>query len=105
MEHSIGHHVTHELTDAPVLSIWCLHGEGRRANPYLTPPVLRPAPGTLNADLLARTDEPCLLRVDTDDDHDCLVTQMHNAVLRCRMASQVDGIVFVPHVTSLPQEA
>jgi len=102
-ERSIGHHVAHQLTDAPVLSIWCLHGEGRSANPYLPAPgALQPAPGTLNAELLEQVDEPCFLRIDADDKRNRFVTQMHNAVLSCSLAAQVDAIVFVPHVTPLP---
>jgi hypothetical protein len=101
-ERSIGHHVAHQLTTAPVLSIWCLHGEGRSANPYLPAPgALQPALGTLNAELLEQGDEPCFMRVDAEDTRERSVTQMHNAVLTCRLAAQVDAIVFVPHVTPL----
>ena len=102
-ERSIGHRVVHQLTDAPVLSIWCLHGEGRSANPYLPAPgALQPAPGTLNAEMLEQVDAPCFMRVAADDKRVRSATQMHNAVLRCRLAAQVDAIVFVPHVTPLP---
>lgn len=101
-EHSIGHHVAHALTDEPVLSFWLLHGEGESANPWLPPPArLRPAPGTVDDDLLARSAGPCLVRV-ADDRERRTVTQMHNLVLHCRFAEQVDAIVFTPQVSPLP---
>jgi hypothetical protein len=99
--HSVGHHVVHDQSDQPVLSIWFLHGAGRSDNPYLDPPGrLVAAPGTLNADLLEGRGGPCLLRVDHDREWRS-ITQMHNAVLRCRLADQVDAIVFAPTVTPL----
>lgn len=100
-EHSIGHHVAHELTGHPVLSLWLLHGEGTSANPWLPPPGrLTPQAGTFDAELLARRDTPCLVRVDGDH-HRRAVTQMHNTVLQCRFADQVDAIVFAPRVSPL----
>jgi hypothetical protein len=98
---SIGHHVVHDLADTGVLSIWFLHGAGRSDNPYLDGTgTLVPAPGTLNAELLQHVGRPCLLRVD-DDREWRSITQMHNAVLQCRLAEQVDAIVFAPFVTPL----
>lgn len=100
-EHSIGHHVAHELTDAPVLSIWMLHGSGTTANPWLPPPGrLAPAPGTVDAELAGRWQQPCLTLV-TGDVEQRRVTQMHNQVMSCRLADQVDAIVFVPRVTPI----
>jgi hypothetical protein len=99
--HSVGHHVAHDLTDLPVLSIWFLHGAGHSDNPYLGPPGrLVAAPGTLNAELLDGVGRPCLLRVD-DDREWRSITQMHNAVLHCRLAEQVDAIVFAPYVSPI----
>jgi hypothetical protein len=100
--HSIGHHVAHELTDAPVLSMWLLHGEGTSANPWLPPPArLEPQAGTFDAELLARHgDGPCLVRV-AEDRHRRAVTAMHDTVLQCRLAEQVDAIVFAPSVSPL----
>jgi erythromycin esterase-like protein len=100
---SIGHHVAHVLTpDRPVLSFWMLHGAGTSANPWLPPPgELRSAPGTVDAELAARWSSPCLAVVDPADVERRRVTQMHNLVLRCRLAEQVDGVVFVPRVTPL----
>lgn len=99
---SIGHHVAHELTDAPVLSLWFLHGEGTSANPWLPPPAqLEPQAGTFDAELLARHGAgPCLVRV-ADDHHRRAVTAMHNTVLQCRFSEQVDAIVFAPRVSPL----
>ena len=98
---SIGHHVAHELTDGPVLSIWLLLGEGTSANAYLPPPGrLESAAGTFNAELLARVGQPCLVPVG-DDHHRRSITQMHNQVLHCRLDEQVDAIVFAPSVTPL----
>jgi hypothetical protein len=100
--HSIGHHVAHELTDGPVLSIWFLHGEGTSANAYLPPPGrLSPAAGTLDAELLARVGVPCILDV-RHDHHRRSITQMHNPVLHCRLDEQVDAVVFAPEVHPLP---
>ena len=100
--HSIGHHVAHALTDQPVLSFWFLHGEGTSANPWLPPPCrLAPQAGTFDAELLARHgSSPCLLRV-AEDHHRRSVTAMHNTVLQCRFADQVDAIVFAPIVSPL----
>jgi len=100
--HSIGHHVAHELTDRPVLSFWLLHGEGTSANPWIPPPGrLAPQAGTFDAELLARRpNAPCLLRV-ADDHHRRAVTAMHNTVLQCRFADQVDAVVFAPSVSPL----
>ena len=101
--HSVGHHVAHDLTDGPVLSIWFLHGTGHSDNPYLGPPgTLVAAPGTLNAELLEGGGRPCLLRVD-DDREWRSITQMHNAVLHCQLAEQVDAIVFAPVVTPISE--
>jgi hypothetical protein len=101
--HSIGHHVVHDLTDTEVLSIWFLHGAGHSDNPYLVPPgSLFAAPGTLNAELLDRVGRPCLLPVDQDREWRS-ITQMHNAVLKCRLAEQVDAIVFAPVVTPISE--
>jgi hypothetical protein len=101
-ERSIGHHTAHELTDAPVLSFWLLHGEGTSANPWLPPPgELRPAAGTLDAELLARVGRPCLVPT-FDDHHRRSVTAMHNTVVHCRLAEQVDAVVFAPQVSPLP---
>ena len=48
-DRSIGHHVAHELTDEPVLSIWLLHGTGTSANPWLPPRGrLAPVAGTFD---------------------------------------------------------
>lgn len=100
-ERSIGHVTAHELTDGPALSFWFLHGEGASANPWLPAGGrLEPAAGTLDAELLARVGRPCLLRVD-DDRRWRSVTAMHNTVLRCRLAEQVDAVVFAPAVTPL----
>src|SRR5207245_1609240 len=64
---SIGHHVAHELTDGPVISFWLLHGGGRSASPWLSPPGDLVVPGdTVNAELAAATDTSCLVRVDHD---------------------------------------
>lgn len=99
--HSVGHHVAHDHPDQTVLSIWFLHGTGLSDNPYLPAPGrLAPAAGTVNAELLEDVGHPCLLRVD-DDREWRSITQMHNAVLRCRLAEQVDAIVFAPVVTPL----
>ena len=100
-EHSIGHHTAHVLTDQPVLSFWFLHGEGTSANPWLPPPArLEPAAGTFDAELLARVGRPCLVPVG-DDRHRRSVTGMHNQVVHCRLAEQVDAIVFAPEVRPL----
>jgi hypothetical protein len=99
---SLGHHVatTHE---GPILAFWLLHGEGTSANPYLPPPgELRPGKESLNAELLEACPSPVVLRVD-DDRTERSVTHMHNLDLRCRLADQVDGIVFAPTVTPLPK--
>lgn len=98
-EPSVGHHVAHRPDVGPVLAIWLLHGEGTSANPWLAPPGwLHPGPRTVDADLLGRLDRPHLLRVDRDR-HRRRFTQMHNLVLACRPADQVDAIVFAPRVT------
>jgi hypothetical protein len=98
---SIGHHTAHELTDGPVLSFWFLHGEGTSANPWLPPPGrVEPSAGTFDAELLARVGAPCLVRV-AEDHHRRTVTAMHNTVLHCRFAEQVDAVVFAPAVTPL----
>lgn len=100
-ERSIGHHTAHELTDRPVLSFWLLHGEGTSANPWIPPPGrLQPAAGTFDAELLARVGRACLVPVG-DDGHRRSVTGMHNTVLHCRLAEQVDAIVFAPAVSPL----
>jgi hypothetical protein len=100
-DRSVGHHTAHELTDAPVLSFWLLHGEGTSANPWLPPPGrLEPAAGTFDAELLARVGRPCLVPVG-DDHHRRSVTAMNNTVLHCRFAEQVDAVVFAPFVTPL----
>jgi erythromycin esterase-like protein len=101
-ERSIGHHTAHELSpDAPVLSFWFLHGAGTSANPWLPPPGrLHPAAGTFDAELLARVGRACLVPVG-DDHHRRSVTAMHNQVLHCRFADQVDAIVFAPEVTPI----
>jgi len=94
LEHSLGHHVarTHR-----VLSIWMLNGSGRSSGPWVSD--LRPRPGTLNAALAERYDEPVL--VIPESDGPTAVTQMHNLVLECDLREQVDAIVFVPNVTPL----
>lgn len=99
--HSVGHHVTHDVAVGPVLSIWILHGRGRSANPWLLPPGrLTPAPGTVDAELSESLTSPAF--VDVAGDRTVrTVTQMHNLVLRCRLADQVDGLVFVPRVHPL----
>ena len=98
---SLGHVTANELADGPVLSFWLLHGEGSSANPWLPPPGrLKPAPGTFDEELLARFDRPVLVPVG-DDDGLRAVTQMHNIVLHCRFAEQVDAIVFAPEVHPL----
>jgi len=103
-DHSLGHRVARELTDRPVLAIWLLHGEGTSANPWLAPPGrLTPAPRTFDAELLADVGRPCLVPVG-DDRRRRSVTQMHNRVLECDFATQVDAIVFVPRVTPLRED-
>ena len=100
-DRSIGHHTAHELTDAPVLSFWLLHGEGTSSNPWLPEGGrLAPQAGTFDAELLARVGQPCLVPVG-DDHHRRSVTAMHNTVIHCRFAEQVDAIVFAPRVTPL----
>jgi hypothetical protein len=100
-ERSIGHHTAHELTDAPVLSFWFLHGEGTSANPWLPEGGrLAPQAGTFDAELLERVGRPCLVPVG-DDHQRRSVTAMHNTVIRCRFDEQVDAIVFAPRVTPL----
>lgn len=95
---SIGHHVAQSL-DGPVLSFWFLHGEGATASPFVHGN-LRPGKGSFNAELLQRSDQPVVLRVD-DDDTERTITHMHNLDMRCRLSDQVDGIVFAPRVTPL----
>lgn len=99
---SIGHHVTHERTpDQPVLSLWILHGRGHSANPWIPAPgALAPQRGTVDAALLRRVGRPCLLPVRAER-RARKVTAMHNQVLECRLADQVDAILFVPTVTPL----
>jgi erythromycin esterase-like protein len=100
-EHSIGHRVAHELTAEPVLAIWLLHGIGTSANPWLPAPGrLAPRTGTLDAKLLATVNHPCLVPV-TGDWQRGKITQMHNQVLECDLAAQVDAVVFAPTVTPL----
>jgi hypothetical protein len=100
-DYSIGHYVTNVLARGPVLSIWLLHGRGRSANPWLpSPGELTPGDETFDAELLERWDRPCLLVVG-DDRAERRITQMHNAVMRCRLGDQVDAIVFAPEVTPL----
>lgn len=97
---SIGHHVAHNLADGPVLSLWLLHGSGPTASPYLQPPTLQPAAGTLDEALLSQWNRPCLMVVDGDSE--ACVTQMHNQPVACHpLAEQVDGIVFTPTVSRL----
>jgi hypothetical protein len=96
---SIGHHVA-QSTDGPVLSFWFLHAEGATASPFVPGGSLRPGEGSLNAELFERYDHAVVLRVD-DDHEERSVTHMHNLDLRCRLADQVDGIVFAPRVTPL----
>ncbi len=97
-DRSIGHFVAHELTDAPILSMWMLHGTGTSANPWLEPPgSLQPATDTIDAELAAVWDRPCFAAV-ADDSTQRRVTQMHNMVMTCRLRDQADAIVFVPEV-------
>ena len=108
-EHSIGHHVAQrELAEGrPVLSFWHVPGEGTSANPWLPPPGrLRPAPGTIDASLLdaAAGSGPCLVPVG-DDVGERSVTAMHGTVLHCRLGEQVDGIVFSPVVSPIPDRS
>ena len=101
---SIGHFLVHELLDGPddVLSIWMLHGRGRSANPWLPPPgELVAAEGTVDAELAAQHDQPHLVVIDRRDTERRRVTQMHNLVLTCALAEQVDALVFVPEVSPL----
>jgi inorganic pyrophosphatase len=103
-EPSIGHFVVHSLLDGPddVLSIWMLHGRGRSANPWLPPPgELAAAAGTVDASLASQHDEPVVVVVDRHDTERRRVTQMHNLVMTCALAEQVDALVFVPEVTPL----
>jgi erythromycin esterase-like protein len=93
-EHSIGHRIAAEHD---VLSIWMLNGSGRTSSPWVTD--LRPQPGTLNAELAERYDEPAL--VIPEQDESVRITQMHNLVMTCNLREQVDAIVFVPTVTPL----
>jgi len=98
---SLGHFVTHELAQRPVLSLWLLHGTGRTANPWLPPPGdLRPQHGTFDASLARRHSGTRLVFV-TDDTERRTVTQMHNLVLECRFSEQVDAIVFAPSVNPI----
>jgi hypothetical protein len=92
--HSVGHHVaeTHK-----VLSIWMLNGSGRTSSPWVAE--LAPQPGTLNAELATRYDEPVLVLPESEGS--TRITQMHNLVLECNLREQVDAIVFVPRVTPL----
>jgi len=100
-EHSIGHRVARDLTDEPILALWLLHGDGASANPWLPPPGrLHPAPGTVDEQLLATHEQPCIVPAPRDGARRS-VTQMHNLVLECDLSRQVDAIVFAPHVTPL----
>jgi hypothetical protein len=102
IERSIGHYAAQMLTPGtPVLSLWLLHGEGTSANPWLAPPgLLRPVAGTVDAELLAAVGYACFIPVG-DDSERRSVTAMHNTVIDCRLAEQVDAIVFAPAVTPL----
>lgn len=91
---SIGHHVAETRS---VFSIWMLNGSGRTSSPWVSE--LQPQPGTLNAELAMRYDEPVLVLPESDTS--MRITQMHNIVLECNLHEQVDAIVFVPEVTPL----
>jgi hypothetical protein len=91
---SIGQHVA---TGRRVLSIWMLTGSGETSSPWAS--TLEPQPGTLNAELAERYDDPVLVLPESDGD--TRITQMHNLVLTCNLREQVDAIVFVPKVTRL----
>ncbi len=92
--HSIGHHVAEGRN---VLSIWMITGSGETSSPWASE--LTPQPGTLNAELAARYDEPVL--VLPEGAKQTRITQMHNLVMTCDLSEQVDAIVFVPHVSPL----
>ena len=102
LESSLGHHAVHRLSPGrPVLSFWIVHGMGMTANPWLPPPGrLEPAPGSLDAELMATVGVPCLVPVGSDNESR-LVTAMHNQPMQCRLAQQVDAIIFIPHVSPL----
>jgi erythromycin esterase-like protein len=94
---SLGHHIAHLA--GPVLSIWLLHGHGATANPWLPAPgALAPGEGTLDAELAAGWEQPCFVPV-AGDCQPRRITQMHNMVMTCRLADQVDALVFAPQVT------
>ena len=96
---SIGHHLT-SAVGGSVVSIWLLHGGGRTANPWLAASggQIEVPPDTVNAALADRWQQPCLAAVSPSAGEQ-RVAQMHNLVLTCDLASQVDAIVFCPTVT------
>lgn len=93
---SIGHHVTHSLSDGPVLSIWLLYGGGRTASPHVPGGQLAVGEGTLNARLAETWTEPCITRVDNQHDEHTLISF---GPVACRLSDQIDAIVFCPIVT------
>jgi erythromycin esterase-like protein len=95
-EVSIGHYVTHTLSEGPVLSIWLLYGGGRTASPYVPGGELAVGASTLNANLAKRWTEPRLARVDGDTDE---YTLESFGPIACRLSDQIDAIVFCPRVT------
>ena len=96
---SIGHHLT-AVVGGSVLSIWLLHGSGRTANPWLAASggQIEVPPDTVNAALADRWQQPCIAVVSRNAGQQ-RVAQMHNLVLTCDLASQVDAVVFCPTVT------
>ena len=96
---SVGHHVTAAVAGS-VLSIWLLHGGGRTANPWLAASggQIEVPPDTVNADLAARWQRPCVATVSRRTGQQ-RVAQMHNLVLTCDLAAQADAVVFCPTVT------
>lgn len=99
-EPSIGHYVTHELAEGPVLSIWLLYGGGRTASPYVAGGDLTVGADTLNATLAATWTEPCLARVDDETEEHSIESF---GPVTCRLGEQIDAIVFCPRVTPVTE--
>jgi erythromycin esterase-like protein len=105
---SVGHHIATDRAEKTV-AFWMLHGAGESANPYLpTERKLRAARGTLDHALAKGWSTPALVPVSVPDPPPSIpvdVTQMHNHVVACDLAAQVDAVVFVPVVSPLRAEA